>query len=58
MAGVNCTDMADENCTLRHVGDSICRIGEVDVREGEASAVTTLSGARAEQVGIGQEAGS
>ena len=50
-ADVNCTDMADENCTLRQAGGSVRGPGAADVWEGATSAVTSLSGAGPEQGG-------
>jgi protein gp37 len=49
VADVICTDMADENCTLRQVGGSVSDRGAAHVRAGATSAVTSLSGAGAEQ---------
>src|SRR4051812_41904586 len=44
-----CTDMADENCTLRQAVGSWKDRGAGDVREGAKSAVASLSGAWSEQ---------
>ena len=48
-ADVNCTDMADENCTLRQAIGSGKDQGAGDAREGAKGAVTSLSGAGPEQ---------
>jgi hypothetical protein len=47
-AGVICTDMADEFCTVQ-AGTSISDQGAGDAWEGATGAITPLSGARLEQ---------
>jgi hypothetical protein len=48
VAAVNCTDLADENCTLGQAGGSVGDGGAAHVRTGATSAVASLSGAGAE----------
>ena len=54
-ADVNCTDMADENCTLVQIVVFTDRCGDGVVREGASSVATTLSGAGIRQDGVGTE---
>jgi hypothetical protein len=49
VADVNCTDMADESCTVSQAGSSLSGHGAAHVREGATRAVTSLSGAGPEQ---------